>query len=53
MYKTEERELCFRWRTVTPTGIAHSSTEDYTYKGMLIPKDSTVYANAALVYIID
>jgi len=38
-----------RWRTVTPTGIAHSSTEDYTYKGMLIPKDSTIYANAAAI----
>lgn len=36
-----------RWRLVTPTGIAHSSTQDYTYKGMLIPKDASVYANAA------
>ncbi|TEY60793.1 hypothetical protein BOTCAL_0176g00110 [Botryotinia calthae] len=36
-----------RWRLVTPTGIAHSSTQDYIYKGMLIPKNASVYANAA------
>ncbi|KAJ2986516.1 hypothetical protein NUW58_g4987 [Xylaria curta] len=38
-----------RWRQVTPTGIAHSSTEDYTYRGMLIPTDTTVYANASAI----
>ncbi|KAF9073503.1 cytochrome P450 [Rhodocollybia butyracea] len=36
-----------RWRNVTPTGIAHSATEDNTYHGMFIPKGTTVYANAA------
>ncbi|KAF9257466.1 cytochrome P450 [Marasmius fiardii PR-910] len=40
-----------RWRAVTPTGIAHFSSEDYTYKGMLIPKSSTIYANAAAIMI--
>ncbi|KAF1943600.1 cytochrome P450 [Clathrospora elynae] len=40
-----------RWRTVTPTGIAHSSTEDKTYAGLLIPKDSTIYANAAAIMV--
>ncbi|KAF5879687.1 putative cytochrome p450 protein [Botrytis fragariae] len=36
-----------RWRLVTLAGIAYSSTQGYTYKGMLIPKDASVYANAA------
>jgi len=38
-----------RWRNVTPTGIAHSTTEDNTYKGMFIPKGTTIYANAAAI----
>ncbi|KAF9077359.1 cytochrome P450 [Rhodocollybia butyracea] len=36
-----------RWKNATPTGIAHSATEDNTYHGMFIPKGTTVYANAA------
>ncbi|MCJ1314353.1 hypothetical protein MMC25_008035 [Agyrium rufum] len=40
-----------RWRLVTPTGIGHSSTQDYHYKGMLIPKDTSVYANASAIML--
>ncbi|KAF8999598.1 cytochrome P450 [Cyathus striatus] len=35
----------FRWRTIAPFGVPHSVTENDAYKGMFIPKGSTVYAN--------
>ncbi|KAG6845687.1 hypothetical protein H0H87_004948 [Tephrocybe sp. NHM501043] len=34
-----------RWRPIVPTGFPHSVTQDNTYKGMFIPKGSTIYAN--------
>jgi len=34
-----------RWRPIAPTGFPHATMEDDTYKGMFIPKGSTVYAN--------
>jgi hypothetical protein len=39
------RAFWCRWRLVTPTVIAHSSIQDYTYKGMFIPKDTAIYPN--------
>ncbi|PSN69539.1 cytochrome P450 [Corynespora cassiicola Philippines] len=38
-----------RWRLVTPTVIAHSSIQDYTYKGMFIPKDTAIYPNGTMM----
>ncbi|TFK87371.1 cytochrome P450 [Polyporus arcularius HHB13444] len=35
-----------RWRPVVPLGIPHSTMEEDTYKGMLIPKGTMVFANA-------
>lgn len=37
--------VAFRWKLVTPTGISHSSIQEYTYKGFVFPKDTIVYAN--------
>ncbi|KAJ7595780.1 cytochrome P450 [Mycena floridula] len=36
---------CLRWQTVVPLGLPHRVTEDDVYRGMLIPKDSIVFAN--------
>ncbi|KAI1456408.1 cytochrome P450 [Annulohypoxylon moriforme] len=38
-----------RWRLVTPTVIAHSSIQDYTYKGMFIPKGTAIYPNGTMM----
>nr|VWO99573.1 Ketoreductase CTB6 (EC (Cercosporin toxin biosynthesis cluster protein 6) [Ganoderma boninense] len=35
----------FRWKTVTPLGVPHATTEDDMYLGMFIPKGTTVIAN--------
>ncbi|KAG6861649.1 hypothetical protein C0995_013651 [Termitomyces sp. Mi166 len=34
-----------RWRPIAPTAVPHATTEDDTYKGLFIPKGSTIYAN--------
>lgn len=35
-----------RWAPVSPIGVPHRSLQDDEYKGMFIPKNSFVYANA-------
>ncbi|KAF8075871.1 cytochrome P450 [Lyophyllum atratum] len=35
-----------RWNHATPSGVPHKTMEDDVYNGMLIPKGSTVIANA-------
>jgi len=32
-----------RWRPVAPSGLPHKVQQDEMYKGMLIPKDSTIF----------
>ncbi|OBZ79891.1 O-methylsterigmatocystin oxidoreductase [Grifola frondosa] len=34
-----------RWQPVSPLGVAHTTTEDDQYRGMYIPKGTTVIAN--------
>ncbi|KAG6868219.1 hypothetical protein C0993_006082 [Termitomyces sp. T159_Od127] len=34
-----------RWRPIAPTAVAHAATENSVYKGLFIPKGSTIYAN--------
>ncbi|KAG9011259.1 hypothetical protein FRB94_003267 [Tulasnella sp. JGI-2019a] len=34
-----------RWRPLAPLAIPHSNTHDETYKGYLIPKDTTIFVN--------
>ncbi|KAG6847557.1 hypothetical protein H0H93_007398, partial [Arthromyces matolae] len=34
-----------RWNHAVPTGVPHRTLEDDVYRGMFIPKDSTVIAN--------
>ena len=36
---------CLRWKSVTPTGVAHLSIEEDEYKGYRIPKGSLVVSN--------
>ena len=36
---------CLRWRSVIPTGVAHTSMEEDEYKGYRIPKGSIVVSN--------
>ncbi|KAF9443654.1 cytochrome P450 [Macrolepiota fuliginosa MF-IS2] len=36
----------YRWLTVAPLGIPHRALRDDVYKGMFIPKGTTVFANA-------
>ncbi|KAF8900709.1 cytochrome P450 [Gymnopilus junonius] len=38
------REI-FRWRPVLPLSVPHSATEDIMFKGFLIPKGATIFAN--------
>ncbi|KAJ6559780.1 cytochrome P450 [Mycena capillaripes] len=35
----------FRWNSGLPLGVPHRVSEDNIYRGMLIPKDSVVFAN--------
>lgn len=35
-----------RWRPVAPAALPHASTEDFTYKGYLIPKGTIIFVNA-------
>ena len=35
-----------RWRPVAPTTLPHANTEDFTYKGYLIPKGTIIFINA-------
>ncbi|CAE6490035.1 unnamed protein product [Rhizoctonia solani] len=35
----------FRWRSVTPIGVAHASTEENIYEGYRIPKGATIIPN--------
>nr|VWO96616.1 N/A [Ganoderma boninense] len=35
----------FRWKTVTPLGVPHATTEEDMYRTMFIPKGTTVVAN--------
>ena len=36
---------CLRWKSVTPTGVAHLSIEEDEYRGYRIPKGSLVVSN--------
>ena len=35
-----------RWRPVAPLALPHANTEDFTYKGYLIPKGTTIFVNS-------
>lgn len=35
-----------RWHTVLPLGASHVTQQDITYRGYIIPKGSTLIANA-------
>ena len=36
---------CLRWKSVTPLGVAHKTTEEDEYRGFRIPKGSVVVSN--------
>ena len=42
---------CLRWKSVTPTGVAHLSIEEDEYRGYRIPKGSLVVSNIWCVSI--
>src|ERR1700761_197995 len=47
------RAMCkevLRWQAVIPLGVAHRNIIDDEYRGMLIPKGSTILVNQWLVY---
>ncbi|KAI1791871.1 cytochrome P450 [Ganoderma leucocontextum] len=44
-YVTNVVKEALRWKAVAPLGVPHATTEDDTYRGMFIPKGTTVIAN--------
>ena len=47
------RAICkevLRWQPVVPLGVAHRNIRDDEYRGMHIPKGSTIIANQWSVY---
>ena len=43
---------CLRWKSVTPLGVAHKTTEEDEYRGFRIPKGSVVVSNVWYVYLL-
>ncbi|KAL4255104.1 cytochrome P450 family protein [Pleurotus pulmonarius] len=44
-YVARVTQEILRWHPTAPLGVPHRSTEDDIYKGMFIPKGSTIFAN--------